>query len=133
MKFDNILFFSLSTFAMYDLQKTQELDLVQFEASQLVSFSIQLFFDFTRANDKFEGFSGEKRAQKQIRYEPLRRLLEKITSAPCYLAILVMGVCSSSMVKEWKEALEPYELADSLLSEIYMAAAHGAVEVLAEQ
>ena len=43
-----------------------------------------------------------------------------------------MGVCSSFMVKEWKEALEPYELTDSLLSEVYMAAAHGAVEVLAE-
>ena len=37
------------------------------------------------------------------------------------------------MVKEWKEALEPYELTDSLLSEVYMAAAHGAVGVLAEQ
>ena len=37
------------------------------------------------------------------------------------------------MVKEWKAALEPYELNDSLLSEVYMAAAHGAVEVLAEQ
>ena len=37
------------------------------------------------------------------------------------------------MVKEWKAALEPYELTDSLLSEVYMAAAHGAVEVLAEQ
>ena len=44
-----------------------------------------------------------------------------------------MGVCSSFMVKEWKAALEPYELNDSLLSEVYMAAAHGAVEVLAEQ
>ena len=37
------------------------------------------------------------------------------------------------MVKEWKAALEPYELNDSLLSEVYIAAAHGAVEVLAEQ
>ena len=37
------------------------------------------------------------------------------------------------MVKEWKAALEPYELNDSLLSEVYMAAAHGAGEVLAEQ
>ena len=44
-----------------------------------------------------------------------------------------MGVCSSFIVEEWKEALEPYELNDSLLSEVYMAAAHGAVEVLAEQ
>ena len=37
------------------------------------------------------------------------------------------------MVKEWKAGLEPYDLNDSLLSEVYMAAAHGAVEVLAEQ
>ena len=37
------------------------------------------------------------------------------------------------MVEEWKAALEPYELKNSLLSEVYMAAAHGAVEVLAEQ
>ena len=37
------------------------------------------------------------------------------------------------MVEEWKAALEPYELNNSLLSEVYMAAAHGAVEVLAEQ
>ena len=44
-----------------------------------------------------------------------------------------MGVCSSFMAKEWKAALEPYELNDFLLSEVYMAAAHDAVEVLAEQ
>ena len=37
MKFDNIMFFSLSTSAMYDLRKTHGLDLVQFEASQLVT------------------------------------------------------------------------------------------------
>ena len=37
------------------------------------------------------------------------------------------------MVKEWKAALEPYDLNDSLCSQIFMAAAHGAVEVLAEQ
>ena len=72
-----------------------------------------VIFEFTRANDKFEGFSGDKRAQKHIRYEPLRRLLEQITTAPYYLAILVVGVCSSFMVKEWKAALEPYELNDS--------------------
>ena len=96
-----------------------------------------VIFEFTRANDKFkfEGFSGDKRAQKHIRYEPHRhgRLLEQITTAPCYRAILVMGVCSSFMVKEWKAALESCELNDSLLSEVYMAAAYGAVEVLAEQ
>ena len=50
-----------------------------------------VIFEFTRANDKFEGFSGDTRAQKHIRYEPLRRLLEQITTAPCYLAFLVMG------------------------------------------
>ena len=90
-----------------------------------------VIFEFTRAKDKFEGFSGNNRAQKHIRYEPLRRLLEQITTAPCYLAILVMGVRSSFMVKEWKAALAPYELNDSLLSDVYMAAAHGAVEVMA--
>ena len=92
-----------------------------------------VIFEFTRANDKFEGLSGDKRAQKHIRYEPLRRLLEQITTAPCYLAILVIGICSSFMVKPSKTALEPYELNDSLLSEVYMAAARGAVEVYAEK
>ena len=29
-----------------------------------------VIFEFTRANNKFEGFSGDKRAQKHIRYEP---------------------------------------------------------------
>ena len=62
------------------------------------------------ANDKFEGLSGDKCAQKHIRYEPLRKILEQITAAPCYLAIMVMGICSSFMVKEWKAALEPYDL-----------------------
>ena len=88
-----------------------------------------VIFEFTGTNDKFEGFSGDKPAQKHVRYEPLLRLLEQITTASCYLAILVMGVCSSFMVKEWKAALEPYELNDSLLSKVCMSAAHGAVEV----
>ena len=115
-----------------DLDKLRK-DGIHFCYDQSGTIQHTVIFEFTRTNDKFEGFSGDKRAQKHIRYEPLRRLLEKITTAPCYLAILGMGVCSSFMVKERKAALEPYELNDSLLSEVYMAAAHGAVEVLAEQ
>ena len=95
-----------------------------YDQSGIIQHSV--IFEFTCANDKFEGFSGDKRAQKHIRYEPLRSLLEQITTAPCYLAILVIGICSSFMVKEWKAALESYEINDSLLSEVYMAAAHGA-------
>ena len=37
------------------------------------------------------------------------------------------------MAKEWKAALEPYDLNDSLCSLICMATAHGAVEAMAEQ
>ena len=89
-------------------------------------------FEFTRANAIFEGFSGDKRAQKHIRYEPLCKILEHITAASCYLATMVIGICSSfMMVKEWKAALEPYDLNDPLRSQIFMAAAHSAVEVLA--
>ena len=87
-----------------------------------------VIFELTRVNDKFEGFSGDKRAKKCIRYEPLRKLLEQITAAPCSLAILVIGVCSSFMVKECKTVLAPYELKDSFLAEFFMVASHEAVE-----
>ena len=74
-----------------------------------------------------------KKALKLLRYEPLRLLLERITGAPCFISILVMGICSSSMVKEWTEALAPYGLHDNSLSYNFMVASHGAVEALAEQ
>ena len=54
-----------------------------------------VIFEITRANDFFARFWGDKVAQKTLRYEALRVALERATSAPCYLSIFLLGMCTS--------------------------------------
>ena len=90
-------------------------------------------FEFTRTNDRVADFTGDKKAQKYPRYEPLRIAIERITGAPCHISIFVMGICSSFVVKELNEALSPYGLSDIHATSIFQAASHGALEALADQ
>ena len=104
---------------------------IQYDQSDQILQSV--IFEFTRTNDRVADFTGDKKAQKYLRYEPLRIAIERITGAPCHISIFVMGICSSFVVKEWNEALSPYGLSDIQITAIFQAASHGALEALADQ
>ena len=92
-----------------------------------------VIFEFTRTNDRVADFTGDKKAQKYLRYRPLRIAIEQITGAPCSISIFVMGIGSPFVIMEWNEALSPYGLSDIQVTEIVQAASHGALEALADQ
>ena len=106
---------------------------IQYDQSDQILQSV--IFEFTRTNDRVADFTGDKKAQKYLRYEPLRIAIEQITGAPCNISIFVMGICSSFVVKEWNEALSPYglQVSDIHVASIFQAASHGALEALADQ
>ena len=92
-----------------------------------------VIFEITRANDLFAKFWGDKVAQKTLRYEALRVALERATRAPCYLSIIVLGVCASFLERDWRLALGPYDLGVETTNQIFCAVSHAALEALADQ
>ena len=104
---------------------------IQYDQSDQILQSV--IFEFTRTNDGVADFTGDKKAQKYLRYAPLRIAIEQITGARCNISIFVMGKCSSFVEKEWNEALSSYGLSNIHVTLIFQAVSHGALEALADQ
>ena len=63
-------------------------------------------------------------AQKTVRHEALRVVLEWVTGALCRLSIFVLGICASFLERDWRLALRPYDLGVEATNHIFCAVSY---------